>query len=133
MQKAPLSDHSTAGDRGMHSGEITWSQHVLCFTTDSRHLHSCATAFLGKNGSVHNTMKLSSWGRELVFTLLGPLRFVVLNPSCVPQRNHRRILMLGVLMAQVQIGLGQGSDRSLGGFYLGGLPKQWWPPVPLPG
>ena len=43
----------------------------------------------------------SSRGREPVETLLGPLRFAVLNPGYAPEIQHRRAVILGMLMAWV--------------------------------
>ena len=56
---------------------------------------SCVTDFLGQNGVGH-TRRLSSRVREQEGTLVGPLRFGVLNPRPWPKIKHRRIVALGM-------------------------------------
>ena len=107
-QKTPwaqTSSHSSARDRrSMHKGPITWLQFFTVLYPNSKHMHSHATAFLGQNGIRYSAGRLSSREGEQVHTLLGPLRFGVLNPSPGPKIKHRRTVALGMPLAWAQAG-----------------------------
>ena len=96
-QMAPLSTHSTTEDRDTHGGWIKRCSFSLRFTISSRHLWGHATAFLGQNCIRHSAARLSFGGGD---TLLGPLRFGVLNPIPVPEITHEKAVVLGMSTAR---------------------------------
>lgn len=85
-----------------------------CFNIDSGHSCKHATAFLGQKSDRYRDARLPSREREWVHTLLGTLRFVILNPSHQPRDKTEENCSIGHANGQTQAGGGQRSDKSLG-------------------